>query len=171
MNKRATTSRGAGRRPTARLGRLVGGLIGKKCWRVDFGYGGALSLHFGRQIRYENSKMDGKRKGSWILDTCGTPWVLAATTEVVSSNDASEAELEAKVTALEGRTVVNLSILMPARILALTLSGKYSFLIVPTDADRRHELPYWELFTPGRQLIAFGPGKRWSCRASDVLAP
>jgi hypothetical protein len=145
------------------------GLIGKKCWKVAFSYGGQLRLHFGARIPYSSPKMAGKKKGEWMFGTCGTPWILITPQGSVSSTDADEDELERKVSVLENAKVTGFGISVPDHALMLTFTGQRCLYIVPT-ADDHGDVPYWELFMPDDLYIEYGPDSHWTCARSDVPA-
>lgn len=146
----------------------VAGLFGKKCWNVAFTYGGELTLHFGRHVPYGVSQMAGKSKGEWMLGTRGTAWRLFTPSGVISSDSGSEECLEGQAKVLEGRKVTNLSVTVPDNVLTLAFGTDHLFLIIPAATDDKHDLPYWELFMPAHQLVAFGPGSRWAISRSDL---
>lgn len=153
-----------------KLHRLIQpGLIGKKCWKVIFNCGD-LSLHMGARLPYDNPKMAGERKGEWILGTCGTRWVLITPTQTLRSGDNDEVTAERKAKAIENSRIVGFGVSVPDNVLLLDFSNNCRLLVIPTAADAKYDLPYWELFMPDDKFIAFGPGAVWSCRRSDVPA-
>jgi len=152
----------------AQLYSLVQGLEGKKCWKVAFGYGGELHLHFGARIPYDNPKMAGESKGAWIFGTCGTPWHIVTSEGSVSSENHSEKELALHIKELEGATVTKIGLSLPDGGLTVYFTNKRRLLVTPSARDRRYDVPYWELFMPNHRFLAFGPGNGWSNRRSDV---
>jgi len=146
---------------------VISSIIGKKCWRVNFTYGGSLSLHLGRQVPYTAPQMRGKKKGQWILGTVGTAWTLFTPHGVVSSKQKDEKKLEAKAKALEGRKVTRVNISVPDTVLTVTFDNDHLFQVTPTRNDARSSLPYWELYMPDHELVTFGPGNAWSHSRSD----
>jgi hypothetical protein len=160
------------RRQTSRdlslLHSTVQGLIGKKCWRVAFTYGGELALDLGRGIAYGLPALAGKKRGEWRFGTRGTPWQLFTPDGLILSKQGSEDELESQAKVLEGRKVTGFSVSVPDSALTISFNGSYLFRVTPTAADDKYGLPYWELFMPGHRLIAAGPGPRWSSQPSNL---
>jgi hypothetical protein len=83
----------------------MGGVIGKKCWKATFSYGGELCLHMGARVSYESPAMAGEKKGSWVFGTRGTAWRLIADTGRRISSEQGEDALDKKVRVLEDSTV------------------------------------------------------------------
>lgn len=152
----------------ARLYRIIQGMIGKRCWQAAFTYGGDLRLQIGARIPYKNPNMAGKKKGSWIFGTCGTPWVLITPEGSVSSGDGDEEELEERLKVIQNSTVIGFGLSLPNEAVSVTFSNKCRLDVTPTARDRKYGLPYWELFTPDNRLVAFGAGGRWSHKRADV---
>ena len=154
----------------AGLYRMLQSLRGKKCWKVEFGFGGELHLHCGARISYDNPRMAGNSKGAWIFGTCGTPWHLVTPDESVSYPSRSEQELEPHIKQLEGATVTDINVSFPDGTLAISFNTKQCLFVTPTARDRRSAVPYWELFIPRHRLITFGPGNNWTLSRSNVPA-
>ncbi len=153
---------------------VVRGLIGRKCWRAAFTYGGELSLHFGRRLGYQNRLMKGKRTGEWRLDTRATPWTLFTPCGSTSSKDRNrdgEKSVEERLRALEGRKVTAFSVSIPDDFLTIAFGNDYLFQVNPNANNAKSHLAYWKLFMPGHKLITFGPGGVWSCKCSDFPSP
>src|SRR6266446_1238776 len=118
---------------SADLGQLhaqVQGLIGRKCWKIAFTYGGELSLHFGRRLAYHNPKMVGKRRGEWRLDTRATAWTAFTPQGTISSKERDregEKSVEVKLKKLEGRKVTSISVSVPDNVLTIEF-GKEELL-------------------------------------------
>lgn len=151
-----------------RLYQAMGGIIGKKCWKAVFSYGGELCLHIGPRVPYESPAMAGEKKGAWILGTCGTAWRLITDTGRIYTSKQSEDVLEKKVNILENSTVTGFAVLAPRNGLVMLFNNGCYFHVAPTADDAKHDLPYWELFMPDNKLIAFGPGNVWSQERSDI---
>ena len=151
-----------------RLYGILQDMVGKKCWKAVFAYGDDLHLHIGARIPYEIPNMAGK-KGSWVLRTCGTSWVLVTPHGSISSQGGQQ--LKDKIKVLENSPVTGFGLSVPDGVFSLTFGNNCRLLITPTANDRKAGLPYWELFTPARRFIAFGPGNRWSYSRSDMPPP
>jgi len=151
-----------------KLHQIIEGIVGKRCWRVGFSYGGELRLHLGAKIPYGNPKMVGQKKGEWRLGTGGTTWELFTPKGLVNSKSGTEQNLEKKAKVLEGSRVANIEVSVPSNILTFTFTNKCLFRVIPGAEDDKYDLPYWKLFMPDDMLVAFGPGKHWSCKPSDV---
>ncbi len=154
-----------------KLHQIIGGIVGKRCWRVGFGYGGDLRLHHGARIAYGNPRMASQKKGEWRFATCGTTWELFTSKGLVDSRSGTERSLEKKAKILEGSRVANVEVSVPSNNLAIMFTNKCLFRIIPGTEDDKYDLPYWKLFMPDNMLVAFGPGKQWSCKPSDVPIP
>jgi len=151
-----------------KLHQIIGGIVGKRCWRVGFGYGGDLRLHFGKKIAYENRMMEDEKKGAWRFATSGTSWKLVTPKLSVSSKTGKERNLERKARTLEGKAVTKIEFILPSNIIRFTFTNKCWFLVIPDAEDDKYDLPYWKLFMPDGMLVTFGPGKHWSCMPSDL---
>lgn len=145
----------------------IDGLVGKKCWRAAFTYGDELTLHFGRKVQYGLPAMAGKQKGEWRLGTRGTAWKLFTPNGLISSAKGAQTALESQVKVLEGRQVTNVSVSIPDNVLTVAFGNDYLFRVLPSAADDKVDLPYWELFMPNHKLVSFGPGDSWWCQPSD----
>ena len=145
----------------------ISGVIGKKCWKVQFVYGGNLSLHFGRHMPCVSPRMRGKKKGEWLLETLGTGWTMFTPRGVIVSSEYDEHRLERKLRVLEGRKVTRINLTVPDHSLTISFGEDYLFQLTPTANDTKSEVPYWEFFLSGHRLITFGPGNVWLCTRSD----
>lgn len=168
MKTNSVSARHQTSRDLSVLHSTIQGLIGKKCWRVAFTYGGELALDFGRGIAYELPALAGKKRGEWRFGTRGTPWQLFTPDGMVLSKHGTEDDLEAQAKVLEGRKVTGFSVSVPDNALTISFNGSYLFRVIPTIADDKHDVPYWELFMPGHRLITAGPGARWSSQPSNL---
>jgi hypothetical protein len=151
-----------------KLHKIVANVIGKKCWKVAFGYGGELRLHLGARIPSENPKMGDEKKGEWRFGSCGTRWILYTLDGSVASNKRSERTLEKKAKTIEGGSLIGFSVAVPSNDLILTFSNSCLLRVAPSIDDDDGGIPYWEMFTPDHMILKYGPGKQWSCKASDV---
>jgi hypothetical protein len=145
----------------------IKGLLGKKCWKVNFAYGGELCLHFGRQVSYEMPSMKGKKRGQWQLRTRGTAWQVFTPSDAFSSRRGSELALLRKLQRLVGRKVVDISV-SNANVLTIEFEGSVLFRVTPTRNDVRAQLPFWELAMPHHMTASFWHDSGWSFRASNV---
>lgn len=149
---------------------IIQGWIGEKCWKVAFSYGSELRLHFGARRSYAHPRLAGQKKGSWIFGTCGTSWALMTPDGRISSDGASEEELEQRVAILERSKVTSIAFSIPDNGLFIGFSNDCLLHVTPVRSDDKSGVPYWELFLPGDLFVAFGPGKSWSCRRADLPA-
>lgn len=145
----------------------IKGLVGRKCWKANFAYGGELCLHFGRQVSYEMPLMKGKKRGEWQLRTRGTAWQVFTGTDAFSSKTGSEAALSRKLKCLVGRKVKDISV-SAANVLTVEFEGDRLFRITPTRQDAKSQLPFWELGMPDHRVARFGPKTGWSISPSNV---
>ena len=161
-------------RDLGRLYELMKALIGKKCQRVGFSYGGELCLHFGPLIHYTSNKLAGQKKGSWIFGTRGTAWQIETSRSSISSKDlksTGEERLEKRLSrAIENTKVTGFGVFMPQNGLEMRFANGSTLRVLPTEKDARSDLPYWELFMPEHKLIVFGPDNAWSCIKSGESA-
>jgi hypothetical protein len=153
-----------------KLSRTTEGVVGKKCWKIAFGYGGELHLHFGAKLPCENPKLSGQEKGEWRFNTCGTSWTLSSPRTWVASSSADEKVLLTKLKVLEDAKVVHFEIGIPNNIVTVAFDNDCLLRVIPGPKDDEFKLPYWELFTPNHMIVSFGPGRRWFYRRSDVFA-
>ena len=152
-----------------KLNPIIHGLIGRKCWKLAFTYGGELTLHFGRQISYNHPVMSGKKTGQWRLGTRATACAVFSPQGSISSKErATEEVLEEKLKVLEGRKVTKINVSVPDNILTIAFGNDHLFQVIPTISDAKDTMSYWELFMPNHTVVTFGPGNSWSCRRSDV---
>ena len=153
------------RNETERAKQAIQGLVGKKCWKATFAYGGELHLHFGAHVPYSSPRMAGQTKGAWRLGTCGTPWTLETSGRKVSSRQI-EKQLECAIKSIEGCAVR--SVKVTVCILSLKFDNGWTLLVTPSAEDEKFEdIPYWELFMPRHMMVTFGSGAVWSFRRSN----
>ncbi len=145
---------------------LMKGILGQRCWSVTFAYGGELHLHFGKRIP---SRIRGQNRGSWILATCGTSWVINTPHGEIVSKNHTEDKLADQIKVLERRTVSNMGFDPFTGHLWLSFDDGYAFHLTPSAEDDKCDVPYWEIFTPDNMLIAVGPRDQWSYTRSDVV--
>jgi hypothetical protein len=147
---------------TERLYDRLRGLKGRRCSKIEFGYGGEVLLHFGRP------RNGGKDKaGQWIINTCGTDWLLFTPAGLLRSADEEEIR-EAGVRRLEKTSVQNIYVGVPNDVLMVDFSNGSTLRIAPMSHDDNYDnVPYWEVFTPDNLLIAVGPKHQWQARRSD----
>jgi hypothetical protein len=145
----------------------VHGLVGRKCWRANFAYGGELCLHFGRHIAYESPLMKDKKRGEWQLRTRGTAWQVLTPTESFFSIAGSEASLLRKLKCLVGRKVKDISV-SNANVLTIEFEGSRLFRVTPTRHDAKSGLPFWELAMPRHMVARFGSALGWTFEPSNV---
>lgn len=149
---------------------IISEMVSKRCWNVEFVYGGELSLHFGRRLPCSHPKLATQFEGEWILGTCGTAWKLFTPDGLISSFERNEKELEQKAKVLENSTVSGIDVGVHGN-LTLTFSNNCLFCVLPNSKDDQYaDVPYWEIFLPNNMLIAFGPDTRWSLKRSDTPA-
>ena len=154
-------------RPRAALTSEINRLIGRKCWKASFTYGGELCLHFGRRLSYDSPVLKGKKRGEWQLRTRATAWEVVTPTGSFSSLRGSEAELEQRLECLVERKVKSVDLTNPA-VLTIEFVGKILFRITPTSDDARTRLAFWELGMPQHRVASFEPTSGLSIRASNV---
>jgi hypothetical protein len=142
-------------------------IVGRKCWKATFAYGGELCLHFGRQLSYESPLMKGKKRGEWQLRTRGTAWQVLTPNQGFSSKDGNESALLKKLKCLVGRKVKDISV-SNANVLTIELEGNRLFRVTPTRHDARSKLPFWELAMPQHKVASFRPTIGWSLKPSNV---
>jgi len=155
-------------RDVDRLHSVLQGFIGRKCWQVRFRYGDELVLHCGRRLSYHAPQLKHLQRGEWQFGTRGTAWTLVAPEGEVTSADGDEATLLPRINILEGQKITDIAVSSPRNILTITFGKQYFFRVIPTAADDKYDLPYWELFMPDHLLVSFGPGRQWTLERSDV---
>jgi hypothetical protein len=152
-----------------RLYDRIQGLEGKRCWKVTFGYGGEVYLHCGRAVPSNNPKLP-EEEGEWIVNTCGTEWRLFTPKGSVRSTDVSDIAMEKWLHILKNRKIGKVHVGIPNDLLILVFDGSYLFHVSPSRKDDKYKnVPYWEVFTPDREVLVVGPKHRWQAKRSDAL--
>jgi len=175
-----------------RLEAMLGALVGQRCLKVELSYGEELMLHLGTPVLYSSPKLADETKGSWILGTRVSRWILllsrpptliasdgrvSAEADNGQTQDTPPAEVEKKAEALIGCTVVaakpewhsEQTALRGGVALVLEFSDGSRLAVMPDDeADDGTPLADWELFTPYDTYLACGRGPVWSYRRSDA---
>jgi hypothetical protein len=82
-----------------------------------------------------------------------------------SENDPHEARRQ--LSAIEGAGIIAFEVNLDNRTLNVRFANGCRLLVSPSPEDDSWDLPYWELFTPGHMVLAFGPGSVWSYTRSD----
>lgn len=140
----------------------VHSLEGQRFVTAALGYAGELHLHFGDDP-----------EARWVLNTCGTRWMLAADQRTLRSRKKPSPRLEAEITSLlRGRLVIQTGVVNDASKTLLVMFDNSSWLVISPSADdaAQHEVPYWELFLPTNQVVEARPLGRISLKRADQPA-
>ncbi len=153
-----------------RLREVVGGIVGQPCWRVHFSYGGELCLHAGERLPYAHPALADKQRGAWILGTRGTAWRVESpdATRATSADEPDQAK--ARLAPLETASLTAVAIGGDDLSLTVSFDNGWKLCLTPTPEIEGRDLLLWELFTPERMLLTFGPGKVWSYTRADQPA-
>jgi len=176
-------------------------LVGQPFLHFRFSYGDELSLHFGSERPYASAKMKHLTKGSYILGTRASKWLLRSETRSVvvlggkevetqftsPLKPLSREELESSGIIQRGSQIVGanaMSFNFPEVSgfpdaptcgfgLSLHFSDGSSILVAPEASADDHEVQIadWELFTPYERFLRVGPGLHWSYLPSRQPSP
>jgi hypothetical protein len=94
-----------------------------------------------------------------IRDSAGDSWRLATQDAECSPSDP---------TTLVGLSVKDAKIDESTNELRLELSDGSSFVVRPSRREATDDPPNWELITPDRLVLEFGPGVRWQISGADA---
>lgn len=144
-------------------------LIGKKCWKAAFSYGGDLRLHIGGRVSYGIPQMAGKKKGEWVFSTCATQWVIVSHEHSMQSVGHTQAVLEEQAKNLEARRITGISATRQG-MCAIAFSGNWTLIVLPNASDKKYKVPYWELFMPQDKVIICGPGDQWAVKSANAIS-
>jgi hypothetical protein len=160
---------------------LLSNLVGQPCLRAGFSYGEELEIHFGEPTSYRHPKLSEKTRGSWVLETLATPWMLFPDPKkglaytfgllrppLFPAAPVSKKELEQVMANLAGARVD--AVQLDGGDLSIQFSNGYVWYLLPRYAPPDLNLPAWELMTPYRAFIQFWgePASVWSYLRSDV---
>lgn len=159
-------------------------LVGLPCLRAEFAFADELVLHFGDPVPYRHPKLAERTKGTWVLSTVGTPWVLQSpgagenppfallyTIWAADTVPASRQVREAALKTVEGIPVAEARIDPESTDLFIRFNNGVLFQVLSKYAAAP-DLPAWELQAPGGMFIQVwgGVAPAWSFLRSDVPA-
>lgn len=148
------------------LKNITNGIIGEICWRASLSYGDELTLHIGAKIPYSQKSMVNREKGAWILGTRASAWRIESANETLTTSDEEAEIIRQKIQAIENTAITVFETNYPDLTLTLVFSNGCKLTLFPDTED--FELPYWELFTPYKMFLKFGPDAIWSYTNSDL---
>lgn len=169
------------------LDSLLRRLVGKPFLFFRGSYGDELTIHLGSPSRYDHPKLKHREKGTYLIGTMASAWVLEPGTpplRIFASDDckvlsgnvrARQIELsaiETEKSIVRGSLVTEATSMMSRHGLTLSLSfldGSQIVLIpVPMSDGPDDEgesplvLPNWEIFMPDHRLLRGWPDGSWS---------
>ena len=150
-----------------KLKEIISGTLGATCWRASLSYGDELRLHIGTRLPYSQQAMAEEERGSWMLGTRGSPWMLECLSETLTTSEDDPEMLKRKLHHVEGSTIVAFETSYPDLAATITFNNKCKLALLPSTEDD-FGLPHWELFTPYMMLLKVGPGAVWSYVRSDL---
>jgi hypothetical protein len=151
-----------------KLHKTLQGVIGKRCWKVAFGYGGELRLHLGARIPYASPKLAGQKKESGGSDRAERNGCYQRRTASFTRTKGRNGFKGKEPRRSRGGRLFDLQVIPPSDALVLGFSNRCLVFLTPSAEDEKYDLPYWEMFMPNGMLVAYGPGKKWSCKRSDL---
>lgn len=149
------------------LKNITNEIIGEICWRASLSYGSELVLDIGAKIPYSQKSMAGEVKGTWILGSQATSWILEENTKIIVTSSDEAEKIKQNISLIENTTISQFDISFPDLGLSMTFNGKYRLILMPDIND--YDLPYWELFTPEQMVLKVGAGAIWSYISSNSL--
>jgi hypothetical protein len=163
-------------RDLGKLALLAGKLQGEKCLRAELSYGDELVLHFGEPRPYRHPKLQGQVRGSWVLETFATPWMLLQVPGrpnllfgvlPTGSVPVPRDDVEASLVTLQGASVSEVRVTDCDVNLRFDTGAIWTTLARYAEPDL--DLPLWELLTPDRMYLkVWGqPAPMWSWLPSD----
>jgi hypothetical protein len=160
-------------------------IIGQTCLRANKSYGGELEIHFGEAKPYRHPKLADMPRGSWVLESPGTPWAFHPTGEkghyylsgfpwiFPEMEPISSDELETSLSGLAGTVIVAIKAAPVKGDLAIFFSNGAAFFLLSKYASLDLCIPAWELLTPNGVYyqVWSEPLPMWSLLRSDVPQP
>jgi hypothetical protein len=146
-------------------------LVGEPFLHFRLSYGEELCLHFGQPREYTSPRLRHLVKGSYILATRASGWVLRSSVPAVGTRCSGDEDWKAVMTSelIQPGSIVSVATAQQATavgfILSLAMSDGASFQITPQSilsGESEHDLADWELSTPHERLLQVGPGLEWS---------
>jgi hypothetical protein len=169
---------------------LLRRLVGKPFLFFRASYGDELTLHLGEAVPYPNPKMKGKIKGSFIVASRASSWILEPgmppgrlfTADDIRVAGPSSLAKELELKEIETRpTIRHRSIVTDAFaeatasgiLLSLLFSDGSNLLVLPirscdAEGDDGDPLSDWEIFMPRHRVLKAGPTTSWSYTNSQA---
>lgn len=148
-----------------RINQILSGLVGVRCWRPHLSYGDELKLEMGDRVPYRSKLQAHLMRGSWMLGTRGSKWVVRQGTDIVVTSAEEPEQMETGIQALVDRTISEARLDAESLVLTIQFDGDYQIEVTPDtedEEDKDYPLCDWELFTPdGDKVLQVGPGRRW----------
>jgi hypothetical protein len=131
---------------------------GLTAWGTKLGYGSSLTVELGDPVT------PGTERGLYHLWIYLAVWRIEDGSTVLAGSEDDHDELAAKVTVLDGRKLVSITVEHPS------LSARFEFeggLVLVTFSVYSADEDHWMIFRPNGTVLAMGPGSTWSVEASD----
>ena len=169
---------------------LLKRLVGKPFLFCKASYGDELTLHLGEAVPYDSPSMKGHTKGSYIVASRASSWVLEPGMppgQLFTSDDRFISRLSSRAKKLELKEIETYPTIRPREIvidtfsvatpsglmLSLFFSDRSSLTILPiqsrdSEDDDGGPLSDWEIFLPRHRVLKAGPGPSWSYTDSQA---
>lgn len=143
--------------PTADLRADLTGAIGLQAWGAGLGVGSSFALNLGQP------NLSRPRWGQWRLRVSRTAWRIETPTSVLTASEYSHGEIDAAVTTLDGKVLVDADVELPSLSAVFSFADGTQVKTFSVDADGDH----WRLFRPDGLVRIAGPDGFWVLRSSD----
>ena len=137
-------------------------IVGLKPTRIKLGVGSFITFDFGRDILQEIETRNGKKTisfGEWHLWVYMCAWRIDLPKKTFLASHDDRKVIEKKLTALNNKTVLKVSLLNNAFDLSVQFEDEYELRLFSVDTIDGDQ---WLFYTPNGKVFTAGPGSTWS---------
>lgn len=147
------------------LNNLTKNLLGKKAWGVKRGIGSFITLEFGNALTIDESAQ--YMHGEWHLWLYLCSWRMDTETTTLAACEDKLEKIDAALKELEGKAIKSITICNFALDTIFEFEGNIYLKTFSIYSEEPEENEHWMLFIPDNKVFVAGPGKHWTCEASN----
>lgn len=140
-------------------------MINLPCWDARLGYAERLELQIGGKIP-SHPKLKRRFNGEWELINNANYWEIYSHGEIIRTAEKAPEAVCEDLKGLLDAAISDVEISFPELVFTIKFSNNMAVKLYPE--DDKHNLAYWELFTPGNMVLEFGPNRKWSYDRADI---